>query len=31
MNKISKLSFEGQQIYVGMVVHKKNWSKYSYG
>jgi len=26
MNKISKLSFEGQQIYVGMDVHKKSWS-----
>ena len=26
MNKISKLSFKGQQIYVGMDVHKKSWS-----
>ena len=26
MNKISKLNFEGQQIYVGMDVHKKSWS-----
>ena len=26
MNKISKLDFEGQQIYVGMDVHKKSWS-----
>ena len=26
MNKISKLSFEGQQIYVGMDVHKNSWS-----
>jgi transposase len=26
MNKISRLNFEGQQIYVGMDVHKKSWS-----
>ena len=26
MNKISKLDFEGQQIYLGMDVHKKSWS-----
>jgi len=26
MNKISELNFEGQQIYVGMDVHKKSWS-----
>ena len=26
MNKIIKLSFEGQQIYVGMDVHKNSWS-----
>lgn len=26
MNKISKLDFEGQQIYVGMDIHKKSWS-----
>jgi len=26
MNKISKLDFRGQQIYVGMDVHKKSWS-----
>ena len=26
MNKISKLDFKGQQIYVGMDVHKKSWS-----
>lgn len=26
MNKISKLDFEGQQIYVGMDVHNKSWS-----
>jgi len=26
MNKISRLDFEGQQIYVGMDVHKKSWS-----
>src|SRR5512135_3626910 len=26
MNKISKLDFEGQEIYVGMDVHKKSWS-----
>ncbi len=26
MNKISKLNFKGQQIYVGMDVHKKSWS-----
>ena len=26
MNKISKLNVEGQQIYVGMDVHKKSWS-----
>jgi transposase len=26
MNKISKLDFKGQQIYVGMDIHKKSWS-----
>ena len=26
MNKISKLDFTGQQIYVGMDIHKKSWS-----
>ena len=26
MNKISKLDFKGQQIYVGMDAHKKSWS-----
>ena len=26
MNKISKLNFESQQIYVGMDVHKRSWS-----
>jgi hypothetical protein len=26
MNKLSKLYFEGQQIYVGMDVHNKSWS-----
>ena len=26
MNKISKLDFKGQQIFVGMDVHKKSWS-----
>ena len=26
MNKISRLDFEGQQIFVGMDVHKKSWS-----
>jgi transposase len=26
MNKSSKLDFEGQQIYVGMDIHKKSWS-----
>lgn len=26
MNKINKLDFEGQLIYVGMDVHKKSWS-----
>jgi hypothetical protein len=26
MNQISKLNFQGQQIYVGMDVHKKSWS-----
>ena len=26
MNKSSKLNFEGQQIYVGMDVHKRSWS-----
>ena len=26
MNKISKLDFKGQQIYVGMDVHKNSWS-----
>ena len=26
MNKSSKLDFTGQQIYVGMDIHKKNWS-----
>ena len=26
MKKSSKLTFEGQQIYVGMDVHKKSWS-----
>jgi transposase len=26
MNKVSRLDFEGQQIYVGMDVHKKSWS-----
>jgi transposase len=26
MNKSSKLDFEGQEIYVGMDVHKKSWS-----
>jgi transposase len=26
MNKISKLDFEGQQVFVGMDVHKKSWS-----
>ena len=26
MNKISRLDFKGQQIYVGMDVHKKSWS-----
>ena len=26
MNKISRLDFKGQQIYVGMDIHKKSWS-----
>jgi hypothetical protein len=26
MNKISRLNFKGQQIYVGVDVHKKSWS-----
>jgi len=26
MNKISKLDFKGQQICVGMDIHKKSWS-----
>ncbi len=26
MNKISKLDFKDQRIYVGMDIHKKSWS-----
>ena len=26
MNKISRLDFTGQQVYVGMDIHKKSWS-----